>query len=72
MLNGWQARWYLKLQYYDFTLCYISGKINTKANVLLKKDQVDTIEDNKDVQLLKEEIWTRKITTAKVMIIQRN
>jgi len=26
------------------------------------KDQVDTREDNKDVQLLKDEMWSRKIT----------
>ena len=56
MLNRWQARWYLKLQDHDFTLCHISGKTNTKANVLSRKDQVDIIEDNKDVQLLKEEM----------------
>ena len=46
--------------------------MNTKANVLSRKDQVDTIENNKDVQLLKEEMWMRKITTAEVMIIWRN
>ena len=33
---------------------------------------MDTKEDNKDVQILKEEIWTRQQITAKVMIIQRN
>ena len=33
---------------------------------------MDTIENNKDVQLLKEEMWMRKITTAEVMIIWRN
>ena len=46
--------------------------MNTKANVLSRNDQVDTIENNKDVQLLKEEMWMRKITTAEVMIIWRN
>jgi len=48
------------------------GKTNTKADILSRKDQVDTKEDNKDVQILKEEIWTRQQITAKVMIIQRN
>jgi len=43
--------------------------MNTKANILLRKDQVDTMEDNKDVQLLKEEIWMRKTTAAEVKII---
>ena len=55
-LNGQQARWYLKLQDYDFILQHILGKTNTKADILLRKDQVDTKEDNKDVQLLKDEM----------------
>ena len=37
-LNGWQARWYLKLQDYDFTLWHIPGKTNTKADILSRKD----------------------------------
>ena len=36
-----------------------------------RKDQVDIKEDNKDVQLLKEELWTRR-TTAEVTILKRN
>ena len=30
--------------------------MNTKTNVLLRKDQVDTVKDNKDIQLLKKEM----------------
>ena len=60
-LNGRQARWYLKLQDYDFILRHIPGKTNTKADILSRKDQVNTKEDNKDVQLLKDEMWSRKI-----------
>ena len=56
-LNGQQARWYLKLQDYDFTLKHILGKMNTKADILLRKDQVNMKEDNKDVQLLKDKLW---------------
>ena len=67
-LNRRQARWYLKLQDYDFMLKHILGKMNTKADILSQKDQVDTKDDNKDVQLLKDKMWTRK-TTAKVMIL---
>ena len=66
-LNGQQARWYLKLQDYDFVLWYIPGKTNTKADILSRKDQVNTKEDNKDVQLLKDEMWIRR-TTVEIMI----
>jgi len=69
-LNGRQARWYLKLQDYDFTLKHIPGKTNTKVDILSRKDQVNTKEDNKDVQLLKDKMWTRK-TTARVTILGR-
>ena len=69
-LNGQQAQWYLKLQDYDFILKHIPGKTNTKADILSRKDQVDTKEDNKDIQLLKDEMWTRK-TTAKVTMLGR-
>ena len=56
-LNEQQAQWYLKLQNYDLTLKHIPGKMNTKADILSRKEQVNTKEDNKDVQLLKKELW---------------
>jgi len=68
MLNGQQARWYLKLQDYDFTLKHILGKTNTKVDILLRKDQVNTKEDNKDVQLLKDKLWQWRITVEIMMI----
>ena len=55
-LNKWQARWYLKLQDYDFVLQHIPGKTNTKADILSRKDQVDTKNNNKNVQILKEDL----------------
>jgi len=56
-LNGRQARWYLKLQDYDFTLRHILGKTNTKADILSRREKVDMKEDNQDTQMLKEELW---------------
>ena len=50
-LNSWQARWYLKLQDYDFTLWHIPGKTNTKADILSRREKVDTKEDNQDIQM---------------------
>ena len=46
-LNKKQARWYLKLQDYNFILQYIPGKTNTKVDILLRKNQVNTKENNK-------------------------
>jgi len=60
----------LKLQDYDFTLKHIPRKMNTKADILSRKDQVNTKEDNKDVQLLKDKLWQRKMT-AEIMMIPR-
>ena len=68
-LNGRQARWYLKLQDYDFVLQHISGKTNMKADVLSRKDYINTTEDNKDVQMLKDEMWTKRQITAEIKII---
>ena len=69
-LNRRQARWYLKLQDYDFTLRHISGKTNTKADIISRKDQVNMKENNKDIQLLKKGLWLRR-TTAKITMIGR-
>jgi len=68
-LNGQQAWWYLKLQDYSFILQHISGKTNTKADVLSRKDHIDTMEDNKDIQMFKKEMWIRKQITAEIEMI---
>ena len=59
------------MQDYDFTLKHIPGKTNTKADILSRKDQVNTKEDNKDVQILKDKLWQQK-TTAEVIIMKEN
>jgi len=40
-----------------------------KADILSRKDQVNTKKDNKDVQLLKDKLWQRR-TTAEVTIMK--
>jgi len=44
--------------------------MNTKADILFRKDKVNTKEDNKDIQLLNEGLWSRRIT-AEITIIER-
>jgi len=39
-----------------------------KVDILSRKDQVNTKEDNKDVRLPKEELWTRKTTVEVIML----
>jgi len=57
----------------DFILQHILGKTNTKANVLSRKDQVDIKEVKKDIKLLKDRLWTRRVTTeVEMIIIRRN
>ena len=51
-------------------LKHIPEKMNTKADILSRKEQVNTKEDNKDVQLLKEELWQQR-TTAEITMIKR-
>ena len=51
-------------------LKHIPEKTNTKVDILSRKDQVNTKENNKDVQLLKDEMWTRK-TTARITMLGR-
>ena len=47
--------------------------MNTKADILSRKDQVDTKEDNKDIKMLKNELWMRRVTTeTKVVVIWEN
>ena len=41
-----------------------------KADILSRKEQVDTKEDNKDVQLLKEGLWQQR-TMAEITMIKR-
>jgi len=71
-LNRWQAQWYLKLQDYDFILWHIPEKTDIKADVLSRKNHIDTTEDDKDIQMLKEEMWTRKQITAEIEMIRGN
>jgi len=42
--------------------------MNTKADILSRKEQVNTKEDNKDVQLLKEELWQQR-TMVEITIV---
>ena len=70
-LDEQQVRWYLKLQDYNFILWYISGKTNTKADILLRKDQVNMIEDNKNIKILKDKLWLRQVNMKTEVVVIR-
>jgi len=44
--------------------------MNTKADILSRKDQVNIKEDNKNIKLLKDEMWSRRMT-AKIIMLGR-
>ena len=47
--------------------------MNIKADILSRKDQVDTKKDDKDIKMFKDELWTRKVTTeVEVVVIWEN
>jgi len=47
--------------------------MNTRVDILFRKDQVDMTEDNKDIKILKNELWTRRISIkARVVMIRKN
>ena len=42
-----------------------------KVDILSRKDQVNAQDNNKDIQMLKEKLWTRRMT-AEITMLQRN
>ena len=46
--------------------------MNTKAHILSRKDQVNTKKNNKDMQMLKEELCMRQQITADITLLWRN
>jgi len=40
-----------------------------KADVLSRKDHANTTDNNKDIQVLKEEMWIRKQITVEIEMI---
>ena len=47
--------------------------MNTRADILLRKDQVDMTENNKDIKMLKDELWKRRISIeAEIAIFRGN
>ena len=69
--NRQQIEQYLKLQDYNFILWYIPGKINMRADILSRKDQMNTKGDKKNIKMLKEKLWIRRINTETEVIVFR-
>ena len=65
-INRRQARWIQILQEYNFTLHYLEGKKNIRANALSRKDAEDDKEgDNQDVVMLPQEWFRRMVEDRK-------
>ena len=57
-INRRQAGWVQKMQEYDFTLHYLEGKKNTRADALSRREgEEEKKQDNKDVIILPKEIF---------------
>jgi len=44
---------------------------NTRADILLRKDQVDMMEDNKNIKILKDKLWTRSMSIEAEVVMFR-
>jgi len=42
-----------------------------RVDILSRKDQVDTADDNKDTKMLKDKLWTRQVSTEAEVIVFR-
>ena len=42
--------------------------MNTKADILSRKDQVNTKENNKNIQMLKDELWMKRTMVEVTML----
>ena len=42
--------------------------MNTKTDILSRKDQVNTKENNKNIQMLKEELWMKRTMVEVTML----
>ena len=40
-----------------------------KVDILSRKDQMDTKDDNNDVQILKEELWSRRQMMTEITVL---
>ena len=44
-----------------------------RADIMSRKDQVDIKNDNKDIKILKDELWTRRVSMkAKIAMFRGN
>ena len=72
-LNGRQARWYLKVQDYDFELKHIPGKSNSRADILSRLPWYkETLPQQEELTMLGEKRFTKKVTPAVRMFVEEH
>src|SRR5688572_5198355 len=66
-LNRRQARWLTELQEFHFTLHHISGKSNSKADILSRRPGFDRgVNDNDDTVLLPDTLFTPSVSLCAI------
>jgi len=47
--------------------------MNIRVDILSRKDQVNTKDNNKDIKMLKDKLWTRRVSTeVEITMFKRN
>ena len=47
--------------------------MNIRADILSRKNQINTKDNNKDIKMLKNKLWTRRVSTeTKVIVLREN
>src|SRR5204863_29731 len=70
-LNRRQACWFTELQEYHFTIHHLSGKSNSKADILSRRPGFDQGEqDNEDVVVLPPDLFQNLLTLARIHFLE--
>ncbi len=58
------ARWYARLQDYDYKIKHVQGKVNSAADALLRPDNIDKDQHSEKQVMIKLEAFINRLTLA--------